>query len=69
MVSGTVNLQFQGRFVSISLRPVLRSVAQSGHHIINFSIWGFSIYKRAHRIWLKILPIVLEKELKILDYA
>ena len=36
-----VNLQFQGRFVPISLRPVLRIVAayvmlQPGHHVVNF---------------------------------
>ena len=41
-VLSTVNLQFQGRFVSISLRPVLGIVAaymswlQSGHHGLNF---------------------------------
>ena len=27
---------------------------------------GFSIYKTAHRLWLRILPIALEKELKSL---
>jgi len=31
--------------------------------------WSFSIYKTAHRIWLRILSIVLEKELKVLDCA
>ena len=41
IVLGTVNLQFQGRFVSISLRPVLGIVAAmswlpSGHHVVHF---------------------------------
>ena len=44
VVLGTVNLQFQGTFVPISLRPILRTVAtgpimlwvQSGHHVVNF---------------------------------
>ena len=31
--------------------------------------WSFSIYKTAHRIWLRILSIVLEKKLKVLDCA
>ena len=40
-VLGTVNLQFQGPFVPISLRQILRIVAasvmvQSGHQIVNF---------------------------------
>ena len=30
---------------------------------------GFSIYKTAHRIWLRILSIALERELKVLDYG
>ena len=29
----------------------------------------FNIYKTAHRIWLRILSIALEKELKVLDYV
>ena len=41
---GAVNLQFQGTFVPISLRPILSTVAtgpimlwvQSGHHVVNF---------------------------------
>ena len=42
----TVNLQFQGWFVSISLRPVLRLVAvyvtaTVGHHINFSTCWGF----------------------------
>ena len=38
----------------------------SGHHVVNFPIWGFSIYKTAHRIWLRILSTALEKELIVL---
>ena len=73
-LSCTVNLQLQGKFVSISLKPTLRIVAdyvmaQYGHHVVNFSNWGFSIYKTAHRICLRILSITLEKELKFLDYT
>lgn len=42
---------------------------QSGHHIVNFSTWCLSVYKTAHGIWLRILSITLEKELKVLDYV
>ena len=44
---------------------------QSAHHVVNFFhlVGGFGIYKTAHRIWLRILSIALEKELKVLDYA
>ena len=45
------------------------SWVQSGHHVPNFSTWGFSVYKTAHRIWLRILSVALEKELKVLNYA
>ena len=70
---GTVNLQFRGALVPISLQSVLRTVAAhvlvwSGHRVVNFT-WCFSIYKTAHRIWLRVLSIALEKELKVLDYA
>ena len=47
MVFSTVSLQFQGRFVPISLMPVLElwqlmSWLQSGHRVVNFSTWcGF----------------------------
>ena len=50
----------------------LMSWLQSGHHASNFSTWCFSIYKTAHRTWLRILSVLsvaLEKELKILDYV
>ena len=35
--------------------------------IVNFSTWHFSIYKTAHRIWLGILSVALEEELKVPD--
>ena len=68
IVLGTINLQFQGPFVPISLGSVfklwqLTSWVQSGHHVVNFSTWCFGIYKTSHRIWLRILSIALEKEL------
>ena len=47
----------------------LTSWAQSGHHVANFPAWWFSICKTAHRIWLRILSVALEKELKVLGYA
>ena len=75
VVLGTVNLQFQGYFVSISLRPVLRIVAAYVVPIVRSSSsflppgGAFSSYKTAHRIWLRIISIALEKELKALDSA
>ena len=74
MVLGTVNLQFQvhlfisfhGLFLKLwQLKPWV----QSGHHVVNFSTWGFSICKAAHRRWPRILATALENELKVLDYA
>ena len=69
---GAINLQFHGWFVPISLRPVLGIVAV---YITN-AVWsscswlippggGFGIYKTAPRIWLRILSIALEEELKV----
>ena len=47
----------------------LISWLQSGH-VVNISLGGgFSIHKMAHGIWLRILSIALEKELKVLDLA
>ena len=46
----------------------LMSWTQSGHQVVNFSTWSFSIDKTAHRIWLRILSIALEKELKVLPW-
>ena len=76
IVLSTVSLQLQGRFVPISLRPILGIVAA----YVMATVWspcsqllppgrGFSIYKTAHRIRLRILSIALEKELKVPDYA
>ena len=39
------------------------------HKLTSLPGEGFSICKTAHRIWLRGLPIALEKELKVLDYA
>ena len=76
IVLGTVSLQFQGQFVPTSLMSVLRIVApmpwlQSGHHVVNFFhlVGGFSIYKTAQKIWLRILSIALEEKLQVLDFA
>ena len=74
IVLGTVNVQFQvclfvclcGLFLELWQ---LKSWVQSGHPVVNFSTWGFSICKTVHRIWLRILSIALENELKVLDYA
>ena len=72
----TVNLQSQGWFVPVSLRPFLRIAAasmswlQSGHHVINFfHLMGVSVSLTAHRIWLRVLSIAPEEELKVLDFA
>ena len=45
------------------------SYSPHGHHVHFPPDGGFSIYKTAHRIWLRILAIALEKELKVLDFA
>ena len=34
---------------------------QSGHRVVIFSTWGFSIYKTAHSVWLRILSTALDK--------
>ena len=47
----------------------LMSWVEAGHHVVNFSTWSFSIFKTAHRIWLRIVSAALEKELSVLDYA
>ena len=76
VVLGTVSLQFQGWLVSMSLRPVLGIVAAYDMGTVWSSCsyplppgGGFTIHKTAHRIWLWILSIALEKELNVLDYA
>ena len=73
-VLGSVNLQLQGPFVTISLWSVLRIVQltswlQSSHYGVLLLGGVFSTYKTAHRIWLRVLSIALEKKLKVLDYA
>ena len=76
IVLSTVNLQFQGRFVPISLRSVLGIVAA----YVMATVWsscssllpsagGFSIYETDHRTWLRILSVALKEELKVLDFA
>ena len=45
------------------------SLEQSGHHDVNFSTWCFSICKTVHGLWLRILSIALEKEIRVLDYT
>ena len=75
IVSSTVSLQFLGWFVPISLRPVLGIVAAYvmatvWSSCVNFfHLVGFSIYKTAHRTWLRICSIALEEDLKVLDFA
>ena len=69
VVLGTVNLQFW-----VHLFPSLcgqfsellqfMSWIQSGHYVVNFSTWGFSIYKTAHRILLRILSTALLERTK-----
>ena len=73
IVLSTVDLQFHGWFVPISLRPVIGTVAAD----VMATVWsscssllplgvGISIYKTAPRIWLRILSVALEKELSVL---
>ena len=76
IVFGAADLQFQGWFVPVSLRPVLGIVPVYVMATVRSSCskllqpgGGFSIYRTAHRIWLRILSIAFEKELKVLDYA
>ena len=72
---GAVNLLFQGQFVSTPLRPILELWqlilwVQPGHHVVNFfHLVGFRYPQTTHRLWLRILFIALEKELKVLDYV
>ena len=74
-VFSTVTLQLQGQFVSISLRPALRIVTamswlQSCHLVGSFFyLVGILISIRAQGIWLRILSVAFEKELKILDFV
>ena len=54
----------------------LISGLEHGHHIVMATVWssfstwwGFSIYKTAHRLWIRISSLALEEELKVLDFA
>ena len=49
----------------------LMSWLQFDKHIVNFVhvVRVSSIYKTAHRIWLRILSMALEKELRLLGFA
>ena len=68
----TLNLQSQDQFVPISLKPAFRIVAAYIVRTVRSScgylvIPGGLFYKTAHRIWLWILTIACEEELKVLD--
>ena len=70
LVLSTVNLQFQDWFVPISWRKVLMimaiyviSTVWSSHNSSS-TWWGFSIYKTAHRTWLRILSVALGRGTK-----
>ena len=64
-----------GSVCSHFFEAIFRNCGSLGHGYslvimeLTSSTWGFSICETAHRIWLRILSIVLEKELKVLDYA
>ena len=70
IVLSTVSLQFQGQFISFILWGQfsewwqLMTWLQTNHHVLNFSTcWGYSVYKTAHRIRLRILVTALVKSL------
>ena len=67
---GTVNLQFRGAFVPISLPSILGIVVAQ----VLGTVWvimslTFPPGGLVHRIWLRILSTALEKELNVLNYA
>ena len=69
-----ISLQSQDPFVCISWGQYselwqFMSWIYSGHYVVNFSTRCFTAYKATHRIWFRILPIDLEKGLKVIDYA
>ena len=69
MVFCTVSLQSQGWFEATSQnRGSLCHVWLSSSLLLPPS-GGFSIYKTAHRIGLRILSIALQEELKVHDFA
>ena len=57
------------RLPFVHVYVLLQLWVQSSHHVVNFSIKCFRIYKTTHRMWLRILSIALEKELKVLNWA
>ena len=70
VVLGTVNRQFQGALVPISLLSILRIVAAQ----VLGTVWvimslTFPPGGLVHRIWLRILSTALEKEPDVLNYA
>ena len=74
VILGTVNLQFQGQFVLgwLNLGTVetyVMAICWSPCNQLLPPGEGFSTYKTTHRVWLRILSIALEEELKALDYA
>ena len=69
VVSGTVSLQSRAHlshFPAVSSRNWGSSCPGSAW---SSSTWGFSVYKTAHRMWLRIWSVFLEKELNVLDGA
>ena len=59
--SPALNLSFPFLCNQFSELRQLKSWVQSGHRV-NFSIWTFSIYKTAYKIWLRMLSITREKD-------
>ena len=48
----------------------LMSQLQSDNQVVNVShLVGFSVSKTAHRIWLRIFSLALEKEIKVPEFA
>ena len=79
-VLSAVNLQFQDWFVSISLRLILRIVTaditatvwsscRQLLHLVGVSDTVLSCVLSAHRTRPRILRVVLERELRVPDYA
>ena len=58
------------RFSAVSSRNWGSSCPGSAwSSLVNSSTWGFRVYKTAHRTWLRIWSVVIEKELNVLDGA
>ena len=81
IVLSTLSLQFQGRFISISLRSVYRknyvkwSSLGHGYSLVILQLtpstwWGFQYLQNgSKKTGLRIFSIVLEEELKALDFV